>query len=146
MNSKGEVVDPAYRRTSPDHIFVQGVTEQGVISSLVFRNSKGTTDDTGIRWIISGTKGEVSITGSEMWQLLDKELKLRVKIGGEPAQNVSFDDHRVAAAEKVKPMAANVTSVYHAFAKGDKTKYATFESAAKTSRLLERIRQASAHV
>jgi predicted dehydrogenase len=143
VDTSGQVVDANYRKTSPDHILVQGLTEQGVLSSFTVRKSKAPIDDAGIRWIISGTKGEVSITGPEMWQTLDKELHLHVRKGSEAPEEVEFDALRVDVADKVAPIGANVASMYHAFAKGDESKYATFESATKTHRLLDRIRKAA---
>lgn len=143
LGRNGNVVNTAYRKTDPDHILVQGITEGGVVASFAFRKSKGPVDDIGIRWIISGTKGEIAITGPERWQMLDKELQLQVKIGSQPAQTMNFDSYRMPAAKKVAPFAANVASLYDAFAKGDTKKYATFESAAKTFRLLERIRKSA---
>ena len=67
-------------------------------------------------------------------------MQLQVKIGSEPAQIVNFDSYRVPASENMAHMASNVASLYDAFAKGDTEKYATFESAAKTHRLLDRIK------
>ncbi|KAJ6439467.1 oxidoreductase [Purpureocillium lavendulum] len=141
VTSNGSVVDPEFHKTAPDHILLQGVTEQGAVASFTFRKPKDAVDDTTFRWIISGTEGEVLITGNEWWQMMDKELHLQVKIGTEPTQTVDFGSYRIPAAEKVGTVAANVASVYDAFAKGDTAKYATFESAAKTHRTLERIRK-----
>ena len=87
----------------------------------------GPIDDVGIRWIISGTRGEIPIAGPEWWQTLDKEPQLQVKAGNQPAQMMNFDSYRVPAAKKVAPFAANVT----------------FESADKTHRLPERIRKSA---
>jgi predicted dehydrogenase len=141
LGSDGKVVNPAYRKTDPDHILVQGITEDGTVSSFAIRTTKDPVDGTGIRWIICGTKGEISITSPEWWQMRDKEAQIQVKLGSEPAQIIDFDSYRVPASEKVAHMASNVASLYDAFAEGDTGKYATFESAAKTHRLLDRIKK-----
>lgn len=143
VNDKGEVVNPEFRKTSPDHILLQGITQDGIVSSFAFRKSTEPIDETGIRWIITGTNGEVSITGPDKWQMLDQELQLQVKIFGDRAQTVNVSSYRVPAALKVTPIAANIASLYAAFAKGEESKYATFDSAAKTHRLLDRIMAAT---
>lgn len=143
VNSKGEVTNSEYPKTSPDHIFVQGITEQGIVSSIALHRSKGPVDDTDMRWIISGTEGEIAVTGPDLWQISDQGFKLQVRIGGEAAEFADIDALRPEAAAKVGGVGANVASMYDAFAKGDKSSYATFESAAKTHRLLDRIRKAA---
>lgn len=139
----GQPLNKEFRKTAPDHIFVQGITEGGAVASIAFRKPKSPVDDTDFRWIITGTQGEASIVGNGWWQMMDKEMNLQVKIGTEPTQTIDFDSYRAPAAEKVSPMAANVTSLYDAFAKGDTKRYATFESAAKTHRFLESIKKAA---
>ncbi|UNI24767.1 transcription regulator gal80 [Purpureocillium takamizusanense] len=143
VGSDGQLLNRTVQKTAPDHILVQGITEGGAVASIAFRKPKGPVDDTGIRWIITGTEGEASIVGDGWWQMMDKELKLQVKVGTEPTQTIDFDSYRVPAVEKVSPLAANVASLYDGFAKGDTTKYATFESAARTHRILERIKKAA---
>ncbi|GJN74079.1 transcription regulator gal80 [Purpureocillium lilacinum] len=139
----GQPLNKEFRKTAPDHIFVQGITEGGAVASIAFRKPKSPVDDTDFRWIITGTQGEASIVGNGWWQMMDKEMNLQVKIGTEPTQTIDFDSYRAPAAEKVSPMAANVASLYDAFAKGDTTRYASFESAAKTHRFLESIKKAA---
>lgn len=140
VSGSNAVVDENYPKTAPDHILVQGVTDQGVISSITFRRSTGVVDDAAIRWVIAGTKGEISLTASDKWQLSDKEMELQVRITGEPIRNINLESYRIAAADHVPSIAANVASLYAGFADGNRSKYATFESAAKTMRLLDRIR------
>ncbi|KAK9438365.1 NAD(P)-binding domain protein [Metarhizium brunneum] len=143
VDSDGQVVDSSYRKTSPDHILVQGITELGAVASLSVRKPPATADGVGIRWVISGTLGEIIVTGPGLWHVMDKEAHIQVKIGNEPVQDIDFQSYRVPLANEVAPFGANVASLYDALAKGDNTKYATFESAARTHRLLERIRKAA---
>ncbi|KAK4073312.1 hypothetical protein Purlil1_13075 [Purpureocillium lilacinum] len=143
VDSEGQVLDESFRKTAPDHIFLQGTTGDGAVASFSFRNPKYPADETGFRWIISGTEGEISITGDEWWPLMHDELQLRLKVGVEPTRTISYDSYKVSAADKVPPVAANVVSLYSAFAKGDTTKFASFASAAQTHRILEKIRRAA---
>jgi hypothetical protein len=136
-----EIIDPAYTKSAPDQMLVQGITSSGAVASFSFRNAKCTADEHDMRWYISGTEGEILITGPSTWSILDKQLEVRLKTGDGPFEIVDFQSYRLPAAETITPMAANVLSMYDAFARGDTTKYATFESAAKTHELLDRIRK-----
>lgn len=141
VNDAGEVVDPALRQTAPDHIFVQGVTDKGVLSSLTFRSVKSASSEgAGLRWVIEGTEGELVVTGLEMGLSMQSDLSVRLSVGDEPARDVSLDDVRPARHQDLPPPAQNVAAMWEAFAAGDTTKYATFESAASSHRLLERVR------
>lgn len=137
------IVDPAYVKTSPDQILVQGITSSGAAASISFRKPKYNGDEHDLRWYISGTEGEIMVTGPSTLSIANKEFEIRIKNGDGPFEVVDFQDCRLPAAETLSPMAANVHSMYDAFAKGDTAKYATFESAANTHRILDEIRKAA---
>ncbi|KAH8121911.1 hypothetical protein ACSS6W_010936 [Trichoderma asperelloides] len=137
------IVDPAYVKTSPDQILVQGITSSGAVASLSFRKPRYNGDEHDLRWYISGTEGEIMVTGPSTWSIVDKDAEIRIKNGDGPIEVVDFQSYRLPAAETLSPMAANVHSMYNAFAKGDTTKYATFESAANTHRILDDIKKAA---
>lgn len=143
MKPDSKVVNPAYPVTSPDHILVQGVLASGAVASFAFRKPPSTAvDDVGFRWLITGTKGEIEVTVPEMnWQFADPRMKLRIKkVGEETAREVDYvagqEDERTAGQIHV---ALNTARSYDAFAKGDETRFATFESALATHELLQRI-------
>lgn len=145
LNTAGEVVNPGYQRTSPDHFLVQGTLSNGAVASLIFRKPPSAVDDIGVRWIISGTKGEIEVTTKEaQWQMADPGMKLRVKIGKDgEAHEVDYKgdvDDRLSSLDSV---ALNTARSYVAFAENDQTRYATFESALKTHRLLERVAESA---
>ncbi|TGJ85507.1 hypothetical protein E0Z10_g3277 [Xylaria hypoxylon] len=54
VNSKGAVINPAYHKTSPDQILVQGALESGAVVSISARKPRATVDGVNFRWIISG--------------------------------------------------------------------------------------------
>lgn len=143
FNSEGVLVDPAYPKTSADQILVQGTLESGAVASLSTRHSKADIYGVTFRWVISGSEGEVEVVVPDAnWQSGDTQRTLRLKIGKDAVQNVDF----LAGDEfesKVPAIAANVARQHHAFAKGDLEKVATFESALKTHRLLNRILEAA---
>jgi predicted dehydrogenase len=141
FNTAGEVVNPAYPRTSPDHILVQGTLSSGAVASIIFRKPKSAVDNIGFRWIITGTGGEIEVTTKEtQWQMADPSMKLRVKIGKESeAREVDYTGDADDQLSRLDHIALNTARSYVAFAENDQTRYATFESALKTHRLLDRI-------
>lgn len=141
VGTQNETIDLEYEKTAPDHIFVQGLLDGGAVASLSFRKPGSTAEETGIRWYISGTKGEILLTGPSWWQMLNKEPVLQVKVGNEPVHLINFQDEAESAVQTGPAMASNLALLYEAFAEGDVSRYATFESAARTHRLLEKIRQ-----
>lgn len=145
VNTAGEVTDPAFPRTSPDHIFVHGTLKSGAIVSINFRGMNGkTVSGTGVRWTITGTEGEIEVTGPEYsWQIGIPGAKILVRAGEkEEVEEVDFKDR----VEKEYVSAVNVPStnlarVYQAFAKGEIGKYASFEDAVETHRVLDGIKK-----
>ncbi|KAK1238956.1 hypothetical protein MKX08_006017 [Trichoderma sp. CBMAI-0020] len=137
------IVDPAYVKTSPDQIFVQGVTSSGAVASIAFRKPRHHGDEHDLRWYISGTEGEIMVTSPASWSIADKDAEIRIRNGDGPFEVVDFQSYRLPAAETLSPIAANTHSMYDAFAKGDTARYATFESAANTHRILDEIRKAA---
>ncbi|KAK4449688.1 putative oxidoreductase [Podospora aff. communis PSN243] len=150
----GEVVRKEYRRTAPDTIMVQGRLESGAVASISFRHSKASVDFTGVKWVISGTEGEMEVVFPEMlgdsssqWQTANPGAKVVVRVGRETkAEEVDLDELVGPLDEELKglePVALNTGLVYSAFARGDEWRYATFETALKTHELLTRIVKAA---
>ena len=138
-DATGEVIDPKYVKTAPDHILIQGILSSGAIASISYRTVTKAVDAIGVRWLITGTKGELEITTPEVaWQM------------GPPGATIKIcnaDDGSVEAVEfggsgeasKVAFPGKNTAFSYEAFAKGDTGKYATFEDSLKTHHLLDSI-------
>lgn len=149
FSSEGVLVNPAYPKTSPDQVLVQGVLESNAVASIQVRKPKAEVDGVTFRWIISGTEGEIEVLVPHEewlrshWQFGEPKRTLRLRIGDSEAQNVDFlvgDEFE----GKVPLHAANVARQYRAFAKGDtKEAVSTFESALRTHRLLDRIIKAA---
>ncbi|ETS73286.1 hypothetical protein PFICI_14891 [Pestalotiopsis fici W106-1] len=142
--STGEVLDPAHAKSSPDHIFVQGILLNGAVSSLSLRKPKAAADEVGFRWIITGTDGELVLTAPERhWQFglhgRSSDWSLRLKKGKETGfQEIDLKDLDTSPASMVEQPGTNTARLYQSFAEGQGLE-ATFESATKTHRLLERI-------
>ncbi|KAF7564007.1 hypothetical protein G7046_g91 [Stylonectria norvegica] len=135
----GQLVNPAYNKTSPDHILVQGVLENGAVASLDFRKAKGAADGLGLRWLITGTEGEMEVTIPEdHLQMGHKDRAIRLRIGKEDVQTIKFDTPEEEYIKSVPYPGTNSARVYENLAQGDKC-FADFEAAVKTHQLLDRI-------
>jgi predicted dehydrogenase len=132
--------------TTPDTIFVQGILETGAAASLCFRTAQSLVDDTGYRWIISGTEGEIGVTmrpGS--WSLGPPGKHIRVKNWKRNVdEEVEFAPDEAEYISVVQYPGTNTARMYEAFAEGDMEGFASFESALRTHRLLDRIARGAA--
>ncbi|KAI1111798.1 oxidoreductase [Nemania sp. NC0429] len=143
LNAKGTVVNPAYPKTAADQVVVQGILESDALVSISLRHPGADADGASFRWIISGTEGEIEVIVPQSgWQMGEPKRTLKLKTGADEAQEVDFlaEDELEG---KVPAVSANVARQYRAFAKGDTEAAATFESALKNHRLLDRIVRAA---
>ncbi|KAK2033299.1 oxidoreductase family protein [Colletotrichum zoysiae] len=142
-----KVIDPAYPKSSPDHILVQGKLGNGATASLNFRSTSVSVDNNGGRWIISGTKGEIEASWGHglMWQSHNSSKKLRVKLATGEERDVELVKSDSPAIANVPDVGLNTAVILDAFAKGDGSRFADFGSALKTHRLLEEILKRSGY-
>ncbi|KAK1970322.1 oxidoreductase family protein [Colletotrichum sublineola] len=142
-----KVIDPAYPKSSPDHILVQGKLSNGATASLNFRTTSVAVDNVSSRWIISGTKGEIEASWGHglMWQIHDSSKKLQVKLATGENWDVELLKSDGPAIAHVPDMGLNTAVILDAFAKGDGSRFADFGSALKTHRLLEEILKRSGY-
>ncbi|UKZ96385.1 uncharacterized protein TrAFT101_011176 [Trichoderma asperellum] len=141
VDDKGNTVQEIYDITAPDTMLFQGVLESGALASVTMRTSTDTVDNTGFRWIISGTKGELALTsepGIFHWGPTGLKLKLR-EFGGE-AKEIDFNAGEGELLKQVSYSGQNVARVYEAFAKGKEDGYATLDDALKVHRALEKAK------
>lgn len=143
------VVNPAYPKTTPDHILVQGkLKNRNAPASISFRTSSKTADDTGVRWIITGTKGEIEITANRgQWQIdsSSKKLKLSLYESGETrVYDTTSEDLGVAA--NLGDSAVNTALIVDGFAKGVEGSYVDFASSLKLHKLLDVILDKSGYL
>ena len=121
-------------------MFIQGVLQNGALASLTLRSVRSAVDDTGFRWIISGTKGEIEFTSS-MGIIADlPAAKLRVRKWGGEVESVEVEDKEEP--EYVKAVTApgeNVARVWEAFHRGDASRAATIQDSLVIHELLEDI-------
>jgi predicted dehydrogenase len=141
----GKVATPNHPRTSPDHILLQGTLTSGAVTSISYYTAPSPTiDPIGIRWTITGTKGQIElVTPGGQWQIEAPEAKLRVKIGEEDVQEIELYGKIEEELTKVPLMAKNTARVYEAFVGSEdesKGKAPDFEEAVQTHKLLDWIR------
>ena len=144
-NAEGKLVNDSYKRTAPDHILVQGSLASGAVGSLILRKAQDPVDGLGLRWLITGTRGEIEITCPEQhYSVGPPGRTLRLKIGKGETQDIDFSGPAGVFDPKWDYNSHNVALQYDAFAEGDTDRYATFESALKTRHLMDEIVEKSA--
>ncbi|KAK1700770.1 oxidoreductase family protein [Colletotrichum godetiae] len=143
---RSSLINASYPKSSPDHILVQGILQNGAPASLTFRTTPAAASEVGARWIISGTKGEIeAVWDGGQWQIhnLSKSLKYKLLEGEE--QRVTLESGKLPAGLEVSATGLNTALVFDAFSKGDTSRYADFETALKNHILLEEILKVSGY-
>jgi predicted dehydrogenase len=142
VNAAANTIIHNHPKTAPDHVFVQGILESGALASLSFRTVNSTIDGVGIRWLISGTEGEIEITTPEMlWQLRVPGWTLKIKKGKGETKDVEF-----SIPEENYPgsfLGINTARLYEAYANQETDKFADFKGGLATHYALQRILRAS---
>ncbi len=145
FDAAGKVTEPAYKATAPEFILIQGVLESGAISSINFRCTPDAVDQTGTRWVISGTDGELELdypTGSFVqFNQADAKVTLR-KWKSEPL-TIDFKREEPTHVAKVMDHAINTARLYEAFATGDNDGAPSLEDTARVHELIEKIKKAA---
>ncbi|KAL7942608.1 hypothetical protein V8C42DRAFT_360035 [Trichoderma barbatum] len=136
-----EVVNPERRRTSPDHIFVQGTLESGAVVSITKRTSPQTIDGHGLRWLISGTEGEMELTTSGRgYQTGSNARALRLIAKDGEVKTIGWEQEEPSHIRDVAPPGANTARLFEAYAL-NKNCYSDFEKAVNLHKLLDKIAQ-----
>lgn len=141
VDDKHNVVDPVYPVTAPDTMFIQGVLGNGGVASLALRSVRTAVDNSGFRWIITGTKGEIEVTTPPgvLAFLPPGASQIRLRKWGSEAEVIDYDTDEGEHIRNIPPPGINVARVWEAFAKGEEDGYASIEESLKTHELLEKI-------
>lgn len=127
-----------YKRTSPDHIAVQGKLSSGAIATINYSTFPHSALDEGVRWTISGTKGQIVVTtGVDQWQNMPNE-KIVVKVK-KAEKDVEIVELEKQVFQGSVSKGYNTAREWEAFRKGDKEEFADFEQATKSHEVLDRI-------
>ncbi|KAL6895029.1 hypothetical protein GGI43DRAFT_429147 [Trichoderma evansii] len=141
VDNQGNTTQENFNITAPDTVLLQGVLESGAVASFTMRTSTDTVDNTGFRWIISGTKGELELTSDPgIFHWGPTGLKLKLREFGAEAKEIDFNLGEPEHVSQVSYSGQNVARVYEAFAKGEEDGYATLEAALKVHKALEKAK------
>lgn len=136
----GQVANPAAPKNTPDHIFLNGRLASGAAASITVRKTTKPVDELGLRWLISGTKGEIEVTMPEdhiQQAPSGRKIRLRREKGDVEVfefENVQEPDH----IKKTGQVGENTARLYEDIATG-KSGLADFEEATRLHRLLDRM-------
>jgi predicted dehydrogenase len=137
----GKQIEAAVPKTAPDHIFVQGELLSGALASISFRKAKKPVDALGLRWLITGTEGEIEITFPEdHFQFGHAGRAIRFRSGkNEEVKVIKWDNEEEPAYVRSVPYpGTNTARLYEAFVK-DNGQLADFGTALKNHELLHKI-------
>ncbi|KAM0457446.1 hypothetical protein ACHAO4_003246 [Trichoderma viride] len=135
----GEVVNPEKRRTAPDHILVQGALESGAMVSISTRTPPQPIDGHSLRWLITGSEGELELTTSGRgYQVGSNPRTLRLVTKDGETRTIDWEQDEPSHIKDVAPPGVNTARLFEAYAL-NKDCYSDFEKAVKLHRLLDRI-------
>lgn len=129
LSDNGEVVEAAAKRTTADHLSLHGVFENGALFDFAFRTGEP-FDDTGLRWNIYGTKGEIEITCPTTMPL-NMSIATSFKVKGADGK---VEDIKLQGGGP----SVNVGKIYEGIRTGDK-RIVSFDEAVRRQKFLEKL-------
>lgn len=136
------VIHPAHPKSAPDHILLQGrLARNGAPASIAFRSASKSIDDIGVRWTVTGTKGEIEITANRgQWQIESGSKKLRIRLyeSGE-VREFGVDPAELGVASTLGDLSVNTALIIDGFTTGDKDSFVDFAESLKIHKLLDAI-------
>lgn len=121
----------------PDLIMLHGTVTSDVPLSATFRRGQPFKDDPGLEWIIHGLAGEIKVQGpGPSLQAADADITIRLH---DFAKNETEEVKWESPFPELPGPARNVASMYEAFARGDGSKFPTFEHAVLRHRQIEEL-------
>ena len=147
LSSSGTVLNPAHSKSAPDHIALHGTLASGAIISLTYRSTPaGSVDAKGLRWLITGTEGEMEILTPELqWQFGPPGTTVTVKTKEGGAEEIVYEKEGKEEEHvgKVPFPGTNTARLYEAFARGRKEGFADFGDAVVRHGMLEKVVESS---
>lgn len=129
-------------RTAPDEIHLQGKLASAATAEIHFDTNLSGVDANGhnLRWIVSGTKGEIVVTQTAGPFLRDISVQVKL-VKGEKVEEVDLDWENKGEFDMFGPnvMLATPARYYRAIAEGREDAVATFRDGLRRLELLERI-------
>jgi predicted dehydrogenase len=136
----GEVVNPSAPKNTPDTILTNGKLQSGAAASVTVRKTTKPVDELGLRWLISGTKGEIEVTMKEAHlQQAPPGRRIRLRKGKDEVEVFEFDKvEEPGYISNVAQTGINTARLYEDIATG-KDGFADFEQACRLHRLLHKM-------
>lgn len=129
-------------RTAPDEALIQGQLEGGAAAAVHFHTGANAfdADDRNLRWIVTGTEGDIEVTQRAGSFLRDVSVRVRVLKGGK-AEDVPLDweENGEFSIFGEHVVLATPARHYRAIASGDEDGIVGFEYGLKRQELLQRI-------
>ncbi|KAJ5406057.1 NAD-binding Rossmann fold oxidoreductase family protein [Penicillium sp. CMV-2018d] len=137
IKADSSVLKENVKKTTPDHIMIQGTLDSGAVFSATVRGGPPFKGSPGLVWSIYGEKGEIRILGPSAF----------IELAGTTSFEVyNFDTDDVEQVElkkgafaEMNPMNRNLARLYEAIAAGDKSLFCDFEEAVKRHEFIEEI-------
>ncbi|CEJ62795.1 Putative NAD-binding Rossmann fold oxidoreductase family protein [Penicillium brasilianum] len=137
VKADGSVAKENAKKTTPDHVMIQGSLKSGAVLSAMIRGGAPFKGSPGLEWSIYGEKGEIRITGPNAFIEI---------VGTNSIQLHDFATDEIVeialkkgAFAEMGPLNRNVACVYEAIAAGDKTIFCDFERAVKRHQFIEEV-------
>lgn len=144
LGKSGQITNPSHHKTSPSHISILGTLTSGATASITYRTTSPSVESIGLRWLITGTEGELEITTPEsQWQSAPTEeitLKARFRQGSQ-TQDEDFMAKEWEGIAELTSSARNTARLYESFASGDREQYPDFREALEVTRVFDWIRE-----
>ncbi|KAI9819603.1 MAG: transcription regulator gal80 [Pycnora praestabilis] len=148
VDKNDNVVESNIHKTSHDQVLLQGTTTTGAVLSFHLRGGKPFKDTPAFDWRIYGQKGEIRITGPNIFIFITS-MGMKMELHDTVADTVTEVDFDKEGADmldvvgKLPPPSQNVGRLYEKFAKGDTEGYPDWKHALFRHRMIEEVYRSS---
>ncbi|KAF7586732.1 transcription regulator gal80 [Aspergillus hancockii] len=137
VQTDGSVIRENVKKTTPDHIMIQGKLKSGAVLSAAIRGGAPFKGSPGLEWRIYGEKGEVRIAGPNGY--IEIFGTTRFELHEFNRDKVDTIELKKGTFAEMDPINRNVARVYEAIAAGDESVLCDFEEAVKRHEFIDEI-------
>lgn len=140
----GKIIE-AVKSDVPDLICTTGILQEsdsvvpGASIHLRFRKGQPFKGEPALLWTINGEKGEIRLTNYNGPSINANSDDIVIEIDDHEKNEVQKIDWEWGEYAQLPPVAKNIAALYEAYAKGDASRYATFDHALKRHKQLDGI-------
>lgn len=137
VNGDGATVEAAARKTTPDHLLIQGVLDSGAVFSASLRGGMPFKGLPALQWFIDGEKGEIKIEGPSPFIGIASITSFELHdFDTNEVEDIPFTEGAFA---EMDPKPRNVGRIYEAIAAGDRRVLCDFEAAVRRHEFIEKV-------